>query len=63
MYSSIQMPGATQDATAAMAASPDAMVIANTDQVQAFTRAAGSAAAPAAQPGGSKPKATAGATS
>jgi hypothetical protein len=46
-----------------MAASPDAMVIANTDQVQAFTRAAGSAAAPAAQPGGSKPKATAGATS
>jgi hyaluronate lyase len=44
-YSYIQMPGATQDATAAMAASPDVTVIANTDQVQAVTRAARSVAA------------------
>lgn len=46
-YCYIQMPGATQDATAAMSASPDVTVVANTDQVQAVTRAVGSVAASA----------------
>ncbi len=37
-YSYLQMPGATRAATSAMAASPDATVVANTAQVQAVTR-------------------------
>jgi hyaluronate lyase len=35
------MPGASEQATAAMATSPDVAVVANTDQVQAVTRAIG----------------------
>jgi hyaluronate lyase len=40
-YAYIQMPGASEEATAAMATSPDVTVVANTDQVQAATRAIG----------------------
>jgi hyaluronate lyase len=37
-YEYIQMPGASEEATAAMATSPDVTVVANSDQVQAVTR-------------------------
>jgi hyaluronate lyase len=47
-YEYFQMPAATQHATAAMAASPDVTIVANTGQVQAVTRATGSVAAPRA---------------
>jgi hyaluronate lyase len=43
-YAYIQMPGADQATTAAMAEAPDVAVIANTDLVQAVSRSSGGAA-------------------
>jgi len=48
-YAYFQLPGATQDATATMAASPDVAVAANTGEVQAITRTRAAASSPASQ--------------